>query len=141
MWADKQQYLRTETIEAVRKLGATLIHFTPDPYFTLAWKGTRLLDEAMRAFDLLIYCKSYEQAAYAVLGNPLVDMPLDYCERAIVHCPAMTRGGDARLDFLGAGRRAANAYCMPSPLPVPTSKSGVDTGMFCTMAGGRPASI
>ena len=56
------------------------VHFTPDPYFTLHWKRTRLMDEAMRAFDVLVYCKSYERQDYEALGKPLVYMPLGYCD-------------------------------------------------------------
>ena len=85
VWADKQEFLRVEAIEELRKLGARLVHFTPDPYFTLDWKRTRLMDEAMRAFDVLVYCKSYEREDYEALGKPLVYMPLGYCDE--VHRP------------------------------------------------------
>ena len=64
VWAEKQEFLRVETIEELRSLGAKLIHFTPDPYFSLDWKRTRLMDAAMRAFDALVYCKSYEREQY-----------------------------------------------------------------------------
>ena len=70
VWADKQEFLRVETIEELRKLGARLVHFTPDPYFSLDWKRTRLMDDAMRAFDALVYCKSYEREHYEALGKP-----------------------------------------------------------------------
>jgi hypothetical protein len=85
VWAEKQEFLRAETIEALRGLGARLVHFTPDPYFTLAWKRTALMDEAMGAFDALVYCKTYERADYEALGKPLVYMPLGYCDE--VHRP------------------------------------------------------
>ena len=42
VWAEKQEFLRVETIEELRRLGARTVHFTPDPYFSLAWKRTRL---------------------------------------------------------------------------------------------------
>ena len=80
VWADKQEFLHIETIQELRKLGARLVHFTPDPYFTLAWKRTPLMDEAMRAFDVLVYCKSYEKADYEALGKQLIYMPLGYCD-------------------------------------------------------------
>ena len=64
VWAEKQEFLRAETIEELRRLGAKTVHFTPDPYFSLDWKRTRLMDEAMRAFDALVYCKSYEREQY-----------------------------------------------------------------------------
>src|SRR5437763_9568710 len=45
VWAEKQEFLRIETLAAARKLGARLVHFTPDPYFALGWKRTRLMDK------------------------------------------------------------------------------------------------
>jgi spore maturation protein CgeB len=101
VWADKQEFLRVETIEELRSLGAKTVHFTPDPYFSLDWKRTRLMDEAMRAFDALVYCKSYERAQYERLGKPVVYMPLGYCDE--VHRPLASE--DARwscaVGFLG----------------------------------------
>ena len=85
VWAEKQEYLRRETIEKMRQLGAHLVHFTPDPYFSLDWKRTPLMDRAMSAFDILVYCKTYERAQYEALGRPLVYMPLGYCDE--VHRP------------------------------------------------------
>lgn len=85
VWAEKQEFLRVETIEELRKLGARLVHFTPDPYFTVDWKRTRLMDEAIRVFDVLVYCKSYERQEYEALAKPLVYMPLGYCDD--VHRP------------------------------------------------------
>ena len=61
------------------------VHFTPDPYFSLDWKRTRLMDEAMRTFDALVYCKSYEREQYEGIGKPTVYMPLGYCDE--VHRP------------------------------------------------------
>jgi len=80
VWADKQEFLRLETIEALRNLGARLVHFTPDPYFTLDWKRTRIMDEALRHFDVLVYCKSYEKTNYEALKRPAIYMPLGYCD-------------------------------------------------------------
>lgn len=101
VWAEKQEFLRVETIEELRKLGARTVHFTPDPYFSLDWKRTRIMDAAMAAFDALVYCKSYEHEQYEVLGKPLVYMPLGYCDE--VHRPLPS--GDARwscaVGFLG----------------------------------------
>lgn len=101
VWADKQEFQRIETIQKLRKLGARLVHFTPDPYFSLSWKRTSLMDEAMRVFDVLVYCKVYEKADYEALGKPLVYMPLGYCDE--VHRPLPS--GDPRwhcdLGFLG----------------------------------------
>jgi len=101
VWAEKQEFLRAETIEELRKLGARTVHFTPDPYFSLDWKRTRLMDEAMRTFDALVYCKSYEREQYEGIGKPTVYMPLGYCDE--VHRPLASE--DARwrcaIGFLG----------------------------------------
>jgi len=101
VWADKQQFLRVETIEELRKLGARSVHFTPDPYFSLDWKRTRLMDAAICAFDALVYCKSYERKQYEALGKPVLYMPLGYCDE--VHRPVVSQ--DARwscaVSFLG----------------------------------------
>ena len=85
IWAEKQEFLRIETLAALRQTGATLVHFTPDPYFSLEWKRTRLMDEAIADFDVLVYCKCYERNQYAALGKPLIYMPLGYCDE--VHRP------------------------------------------------------
>lgn len=101
VWAEKQQYLRADTLAALRRRGARLVHFTPDPYFSLAWKRTPLMDGAIRQFDVLVYCKAYERDAYAALGKPLIYMPLGYCDET--HRPL--RSDDARwqaaVSFLG----------------------------------------
>ena len=101
LWGDKQEFLRAETIEELRRLGAKAVHFTPDPYFSLDWKRTHLMDEAMGAFDALVYCKSYERRQYEALGKQVVYMPLGYCDE--VHRPLSSN--DARwhcaVGFLG----------------------------------------
>ena len=101
IWAEKQEFLRFETLERLRRLGARLVHFTPDPYFSLAWKRTRLMDVAMGGFDALVYCKRYEQAQYAVFGKPLIYMPLGYCDE--VHRPLSSSDPQWRcaVGFLG----------------------------------------
>ena len=80
VWADKQEFLRIETLHELHRRGAKLVHFTPDPYFTLSWKRTHLMDEALGEFDVLVYCKSYEKAAYEALGKQIIYMPLGYCD-------------------------------------------------------------
>jgi spore maturation protein CgeB len=85
VWAEKQEFLRAETIKELRNLGAKRVHYTPDPYFSLDWKRTALMDEAMREFDVLVYCKSYEREQYEALRIPLLYMPLGYCDE--VHRP------------------------------------------------------
>jgi len=101
VWAEKQEFLHVETIDELRERGARLVHFTPDPYFSLTWKRTRLMDAAIKAFDALVYCKSYEREQYEALGKPIVYMPLGYCDE--VHRPLPS--GDVRwacgVGFLG----------------------------------------
>jgi spore maturation protein CgeB len=101
VWAEKQEFVHIETIHELQRLGAKVIHFTPDPYFTLAWKRTTIMDQAMSAFDALVYCKRYEKEQYEALGKPLIYMPLGFCDE--VHRPLPSN--DARwvcsVGFLG----------------------------------------
>ena len=101
VWAEKQEFLRAETVEELQKSDARCVHFTPDPYFSVDWKRTQLMDKAMGAFDVLVYCKSYERKQYEALGKPVVYMPLGYCDE--VHRPLPSK--DARwscdVGFLG----------------------------------------
>ena len=101
VWAEKQEFLCVETLEKLRKLGARLVHFTPDPYFSLEWKRTRLMDAAMRVFDVLIYCKSYERSAYEALGKPLIYMPLGYCDEVHRPVPSDDARWNCGIGFLG----------------------------------------
>ena len=101
VWGEKQEYLRVETLLALRKLGARMVHFTPDPYFTLDWKRTRLMDAAMKEFDVLVYCKSYERASYEAIGKPLVYMPLGYCDEVHRPLPSSDPRWHCDLGFLG----------------------------------------
>lgn len=101
IWAEKQEFLRPETIQKLQAKGAKIIHFTPDPYFYLSWKRTRLMDEAINAFDALLYCKSYEFKNYAATGKPVVYFPLGYCDE--IHRPNRSGETDWTCDvgFLG----------------------------------------
>jgi hypothetical protein len=85
VWGEKQEFLKLESIEELRRLGARLVHFTPDPYFHLQWRRTRVMDRAIGAYDVLVYCKAYERKDYEALGKPLIYMPLGYCDE--VHRP------------------------------------------------------
>lgn len=101
VWAEKQEFLRAETLESLRDGGARLVHFTPDPYFSLHWKRTPLMDEAMRAFDALVYCKSYERHAYERIGKPAVYMPLGYCDETHRSMPSDDPRWSCQVGFLG----------------------------------------
>lgn len=101
VWADKQEFLEGDTVEALRAGGATVVHFTPDPYFSLTWKRTRIMDGALPSFDAIVYCKAYEREQYAALGRPIVYMPLGYCDE--VHRPLPSSNGrwNCAVGFLG----------------------------------------
>lgn len=101
IWAEKQEFLRAETVATLRKLDIRLIHFTPDPYFSLDWKRTRLMDRAMGAFDVLVYCKAYEHREYAKLGRPLLYMPLGYCDEVHRPLPSDDPRWHCAASFLG----------------------------------------
>jgi spore maturation protein CgeB len=105
VWAEKQQYLDAESLERARTLGAVLVHYTPDPYFTLAWKRTRLSDAAMPLYDALVTSKKYELDQYRALNRQVIYMPLGFGDRD--HRPlAPANQRDARrfssdISFLG----------------------------------------
>ena len=101
VWGEKQEYLRPETLDVLRKGGARLAHFTPDPYFSLTWKRTRAMDAAIGCFDVLVYCKSYERADYETLGKPLIYMPLGYCDEVHRPLPSDDPLWACGLGFLG----------------------------------------
>ena len=113
VWADKQEFLCIETIQALRKMGLRLVHFTPDPYFTLSWKRTPLMDKVMGAFDVLIYCKSYERKTYEALDKPTVYMPLGYCDET--HRPLASTDAQWQCDlgFLGGWEPRREQFMVP----------------------------
>lgn len=101
VWAEKQEYLTADTLQRLKRTSGRLAHFTPDPYFTLAWKRTPLMDEAMRHFDILVYCKRYEEQEYRKMGALAVYMPLGFCDET--HRPLVSADPRWRCDigFLG----------------------------------------
>ena len=101
IWAEKQEYLRVDTLDILQSCGIQLVHFTPDPYFSLSWKRTRLMDEALGAFDVLVYCKRYEEQAYKALGKPLIYMPLGYCDEVHRPLPSSDSCWFCDVGFLG----------------------------------------
>lgn len=101
VWAEKQEFLHVETLGTLRKLGAQLAHFTPDPYFSLSWKRTSLMDQAMRAFDFLVYCKSYERREYEALATHSIYMPLGYCDEVHRPLPSSDDRWHCAVGFLG----------------------------------------
>jgi len=101
VWADKQEFLRIETLGELRKLGARLVSFTPDPYFYLSWKRTPLMDAAISEFDVLVYCKSYEKADYEALNQQTIYMPLGYCDETHRPLPSSDPQWTCEVGFLG----------------------------------------
>ncbi len=101
IWAEKQEYLWPSTIRSLRTLNARLLHFTPDPYFSLAWKRTRLMDGALSEFDVLVYCKAYERLQYETIGLPTIYMPLGFSPT--VHRPVASTEArwHSAVGFLG----------------------------------------
>jgi hypothetical protein len=113
IWADKQEFLRIETLHELRKLGPRLLHFTPDPYFTLSWKRTLLMDEAMGAFDILVYCKSYEREEYEALNQQTIYMPLGYCDKTHRPLPSSDPKWQCEIGFLGGWEPRREEFLAP----------------------------
>ncbi len=101
VWGDKQEFLRAETLEELRKLGQRTVHFTPDPHFYLDWKRTPLMDQAIKAFDAHVYCKIYEKGDYDALGKPVFYMPLGYCDESHRPLPSADPQWNCAVGFLG----------------------------------------
>jgi spore maturation protein CgeB len=97
VWAEKQEYLRPETIERLRAGGAVVLHYNPDPYFSLAWKQNALADACLPLYDVLVATKRYELEAYRLhCRGRIVYSPLGY--DPVGHAPPAARtardGGD-----------------------------------------------
>jgi spore maturation protein CgeB len=99
VWAEKQEYLRPETVEALKRTGARLLHYTPDPYFTLPWKRTKIMDQAMPLFDYLVTSKRYELDDYERLTAKVIYVPLGFSEAS--HRPVVPSSADAYRKFAG----------------------------------------
>lgn len=97
MWAEKQEYLWPDTLEKLRRSGTRLLHFTPDPYFTLKWKRTDLMDQCMPLFDTVVTSKRYELDEYQRVCRQVIYMPLGYAEA--VHRPVMPADPAKRQAF------------------------------------------
>jgi hypothetical protein len=97
LWGEKQEYLRPDTLRQLQGWGIRTLHFTPDPYFTLAWKRTRLMDACLPLFDYVICCKQYEMAEYERLCQRVHYMPLGYAEA--VHRPLAPADRNLRTEY------------------------------------------
>jgi spore maturation protein CgeB len=102
VWAEKQEYLRAETVRRLRANGAITLHYNPDPYFSLSWKRTRLADECVRAYDALVVTKRYELDEYRTHANGVVMYsPLGY--DPIGHAPPACRVANPREKVVFVG--------------------------------------
>lgn len=97
MWGEKQEYLQPATLKQLSRNGIKLLHFTPDPYFTLSWKRTKLMDACMPLFDYIVTCKRYELEAYRKICKQVIYMPLGYA--TTVHRPISPRNSQERTRF------------------------------------------
>lgn len=93
LWAEKQEYLYSKTLKALRQQGIKLLHFTPDPYFSLSWKRTRLTNACLPLFDYVLTSKRYELSDYQRVCKKVIYMPLGFAEA--VHRPLFPE--DAKL--------------------------------------------
>jgi hypothetical protein len=71
------------------------IHILPCP------ETHPIMDNALAAFDLLVYCKSYERRGYEVLGKPIVYMPLGFCDEIHRPRPSKDPRWSCAIGFLG----------------------------------------
>lgn len=105
MWGEKQEYLHPDTLDELSHLGVRTLHYTPDPYFTLSWKRTRLQDRALPKYDYLLTCKRYELAEYRRVCRRVVYVPLGFDEE--MHRPrdpddpAERRAFESEVGFVG----------------------------------------
>ena len=86
VWAEKQEYFKPDVLREISSLGIKLIHYTPDPYFSLSWKQTKLLDACLPLYDCLITSKLYELDDYKKVNPNVIYMQLGYSEQ--VHRPS-----------------------------------------------------
>jgi spore maturation protein CgeB len=102
IWAEKQEYLRAETVRQLRSKGAITLHYNPDPYFSLSWKRTPLADECIRVYDVLIVTKRYELDEYRKhASGSVMYSPLGY--DPVGHAPPAERVANPREKVVFVG--------------------------------------
>ncbi|MBS1808087.1 MAG: glycosyltransferase [Acidobacteria bacterium] len=82
LWAEKQEHIRPEVLNQLRNRGIRLLHYTPDPYFTLDWKRSKLMDACLPLFDYVVTSKQYELGEYREVCQKVIYIPLGYDEGA-----------------------------------------------------------
>ena len=80
LWAEKQEFIYPETLKLLSRSSVKLLHFTPDPYFSLTWKRTRLSDACMPLYDYTLTSKKYELSKYQRVCKSVIYVPLGYSE-------------------------------------------------------------
>lgn len=114
VWAEKQEYFKPEVLQEISGLGIRLIHFTPDPYFSVSWKRTRLLDSCLPLYDCLITSKKYELDNYRKVNRHVVYMHLGYAEKvhrpSFPDDPAMRRAYASDVSFVGGWEPRREVY-------------------------------
>jgi spore maturation protein CgeB len=102
VWAEKQEYLRADTVQRLRDNGAVTLHYNPDPYFSLSWKRTRLADQCVSVYDVLVVTKSYEMEEYRRhASGKVMYSPLGY--DPIGHAPPARRVANPREKVVFVG--------------------------------------
>jgi spore maturation protein CgeB len=102
VWAEKQEYLRAQTIRKLRANGAIALHYNPDPYYSLSWKRTRLADECIAVYDALVITKRYELDEYRRhASGTVIYSPLGYDR--IGHAPPAERVANPREKVVFVG--------------------------------------
>lgn len=67
VWVDKGRWIYPESLERIKRgTGAMLIHYTPDPAFTV--HTSRHFMQGIKLYDLCITTKRYELEAYEAAG-------------------------------------------------------------------------
>jgi hypothetical protein len=98
-WGEKLETLDPDAVVALRRLGIRSLHYTPDPYFSVSWKRTRLLDACMPLFEYAVTSKTYELDDYRRVCQQVFYMPLGFCES--VHRPLAPADAATRRHFQG----------------------------------------
>ncbi len=97
LWAEKQEYLFPDTLKKIAGMGIKSLHFTPDPYFSLAWKRTRLSNGCLPLYEHAVTSKKYELDEYRRKCKNVIYMPLGYSEA--VHRPLFPADGTSREKY------------------------------------------
>lgn len=100
IWCEKQEHLAPGTIARMKEVGATIVFYTPDPYFQQTWLQTKRSNMLLAAADVAVTTKSYELDEYRRHGD-VIYMTHGFCER--VHRPVPVPSENrVDLGFIGS---------------------------------------